>query len=61
MAVDLISFEHDTSDPAYIAKKIEEKLGMSCSIHQIADYLDINRFEDYEKSSKEIEYEFKNF
>jgi len=40
-----------------IAEKIEEDLGLEYSIHQIADYMDINKLEDYEKQSNKIEYE----
>jgi len=61
MAVDLVSFECNTSNPVELSEKIKEVLGLEYSIHQIADYLDINKHEDYEKQSKEIEYEFKNF
>ena len=57
IAVDLVSFEYKTSNPIIIAEKIEEDLGLECSIHQIADYMDINRLEDYEKQSNKIEYE----
>lgn len=60
MAVDLVSFEHQTSNPVIIAEKIHEDLGLEYSIHQIADYMDINRF-DYSRQSRKIEYEIKNF
>jgi len=57
IAVDLVSYEYKTSNPVIIAEKIEEDLGLEYSIHQIADYMDINRLEDYEKQSNKIEYE----
>ena len=57
IAVDLVSYEYKTSNPIIIAEKIEEDLGLEYSIHQIADYMDINRLEDYEKQSNKIEYE----
>jgi hypothetical protein len=57
MAVDLVSYEYKTSNPIIIAEKIEEDLGLEYSIHQIADYMDINKLEDYEKQSNKIEYE----
>jgi hypothetical protein len=56
IAVDLVSYEYNTSNPIIISEKIEEDLGLEYSIHQIADYMDINKFEDYEKQSKKIEY-----
>ena len=57
IAVDLVSYEYQTSNPIIIAEKIEEDLGLEYSIHQIADYMDINKLEDYEKQSNKIEYE----
>jgi len=57
IAVDLVSYEYKTSNPIIIAEKIEEDLGLNYNIHQIADYMDINRLEDYEKQSNKIEYE----
>jgi len=57
IAVDLVSYEYKTSNPVIIAEKIEEDLGLNYSIHQIADYIDINKLEDYEKQSNKIEYE----
>jgi len=56
MAVDLVSHEYQTANPIIIAEKIEEDLGLEYSIHVIADYMDINKLEDYEKQSKKIEY-----
>ncbi len=57
IAVDLVSYEYKTSNPVIIAEKIEEDLGLEYSIHQIADYMNINKLEDYEKQSNKIEYE----
>jgi hypothetical protein len=57
IAVDLVSYEYKTSNPIIIAEKIEEDLGLEYSIHQIADYMDINKLEDYEKQSNKIKYE----
>lgn len=57
VAIDLVSFEYKTSNPIIISEKIEEDLGLEYSIHQIADYMDINKLEDYEKQSNKIEYE----
>ena len=60
MAIGLVSHEYKTGNPVIIAEKIFEDLGMDYSIHQISDYLDVNKAEDFERLSKEIEYEFKN-
>jgi hypothetical protein len=60
MAIDLVSFEYKTGNPILLAELIHQDLGIDYSIHQISDYLDINRIGDYEKQSKEVEYEFKN-
>ena len=59
VAVDLVIYEYKISNPIIIAEKIEEDLGLEYSIHQIADYMDINKLEDYEKQSNKIEYEQK--
>jgi len=56
IAVDLVSYEYQTSNPIIIAEKIEEDLGLEYSIHQIADYMNINKLEDYEKQSNKIKY-----
>ena len=60
VAVDLVSYEYQTSNPIIIAEKIEEDLGLEYSIHVIADYMDINKLEDYEQISNKIKYE-KNY
>jgi hypothetical protein len=57
VAVDLVSYEYKTSNPIIIAEKIEEDLGLEYSIHQIADYMDINKLEDYEQITNKIKYE----
>lgn len=54
-AVDLIIEEYKTSNPIKISELIWEDLGMCISIHEIADYLDINR-ENYELESRKEYY-----
>ena len=56
VAVDIISEEYKTSNPVIIAEMIQNDLGLDYTIHQISDYLDINRLEDYEKISNEIQF-----
>lgn len=54
MAVDLVSYEYQTSNPIIIAEKIEQDLQLEYSIYVIADHLDINKMEDYEKESNKV-------
>lgn len=56
MAIDLVSYEYKTSNPIILSELIAKDLGLEYSIHQIADHLDINRREDYEKQSRKAEY-----
>lgn len=54
-AIDLIMEEHQITNPVLISEKIEEDLEMEVSIHQIMDYLEINK-ENWELESNKIEY-----
>lgn len=54
-AVDLVMEEYKTSNPIKISELIWENLEMCISIHEIADYLDINR-KDYELESRKEYY-----
>jgi len=56
VAVDLIQSEMKLTNAIEIAEAIETHLGLEFSIHQISDYLDINRMENYEYESKLINY-----
>lgn len=56
IAVDLVSYEYQTSNPVIIAEMIEQDLSLEYNIHQIADYMEINKLEDYEKQSNKIQY-----
>ena len=53
-AIDLVSYEYKTGNPVIIAEKIEQDLGLEYSIHQVSDYLDINKNEDFEKESNKM-------
>ncbi len=55
VAIDLIMNEYKTSNPIEISELIYQDLGMCTTIHQVSDYLDINR-QDYEKQSSKIKY-----
>ena len=56
LAIDLVVNEYGTSNPIEIVEKIQEDLGLYFTIHQVMDYLDINKLEDYEKESESQEY-----
>jgi hypothetical protein len=43
LAIDLIRNEYPTWNPIILAEKLEEVLGLEYSIHQISDYLDMER------------------
>ena len=60
VAIDLVSHEYKTSNPIIISEKIEQDLGLDISIHQIADYMDINKLEDYEKENEKQLYQLNN-
>lgn len=55
IAIDIICNEYKTSNPIIIAEMIQNDLGLDYTIHQISDYLDINKLEDFEKESLKIE------
>lgn len=57
IAIDLISHAYKTSEPLLIAEKIYEDLGICVTVHQVTDYLDINKLEDFEKESQVIQYQ----
>ena len=54
VAIDIIANEYKTSNPIIISEMIQKDLGLDYTIHQIMDYLDINKLEDYEKINNEI-------
>ena len=59
LAIDLVVNEYGIINPIEIVEKIQQDLGLYFTIHQIIDYLDITKLEDYEKESKFQE--FKNY
>lgn len=56
LAIDLVVNEYGIINPIEIVNKIQEDLELYYTIHQVIDYLDINKKEDYEKMSKMQEY-----
>lgn len=59
-AIDLVMEEHKITNPILIAEKIQEDLEMEVSIHQIADYLEINQ-ENWKVESQKINYYENNY
>jgi hypothetical protein len=59
-AIDLVMEEHKITNPILISEKIQEDLDMEVSIHQIADYLEINQ-ENWEIESQKINYYENNY
>lgn len=51
LAIDLVVNEYGTLNPIEIVEKIQDDLELYYNIHQVMDYLDINKLEDYEKES----------
>lgn len=58
VAVDLISYEYQTTNPIIIAEKIQEDLDMDVSIHAISDYLAVS--DNHETESLKIYYSITN-
>ena len=59
-AIDLVMEEHKITNPILIAEKIQEDLEMDVTIHQIMDYLSINK-ENWEVESQKINYYEHNY
>lgn len=55
-AIDLIIDVYKTNNPIIIEEKAHQDLGMDLSIHQISDYLSLNK-EDYEQESRKQYYQ----
>ena len=60
LAIDLVSNEYKTRNPIIIAEKIQQDLNMEFSIHEIADYLEINQ-ENWVTESQKINYYENNY
>ena len=52
LAVDLVMNEYKISNPIEIVELIQQDLSLYFTVHQVMDYLDINKLEDYEKESE---------
>lgn len=58
VAVDLVMNEYKISNPIEIVELIQQDLRLYFTVHQIMDYLDINKKEDYEKESQKQQFQY---
>ena len=58
IAVDLVTNEYKVSNPIEIVELIQQDLSLYFTVHQVMDYLDINKKEDYEKESQKQQFQY---
>ena len=58
LAVDLVINEYKVSNPIEIVELIQQDLSLYFTVHQVMDYLDINKKEDYEKESQKQQFQY---
>ncbi len=58
VAVDLVMNEYKVSNPIEIVELIKQDLSLYFTVHQVMDYLDINKKEDYEKESQKQQFQY---
>ena len=58
LAVDLVTNEYKVSNPIEIVELIQQDLNLYFTVHQVMDYLDINKKEDYEKESQKQQFQY---
>ena len=58
LAVDLVMNEYKVSNPIEIVELIQQDLNLYFTVHQVMDYLDINKKEDYEKESQKQQFQY---
>lgn len=58
VAVDLVMNEYKVSNPIEIVELIQQDLNLYFTVHQVMDYLDINKKEDYEKESQKQQFQY---
>jgi len=58
VAVDLVMNEYKISNPIEIVELIQQDLSLYFTVHQVMDYLDINKKEDYEKESQKQQFQY---
>ncbi len=58
LAIDLVMNEYKVSNPIEIVELIQQDLNLYFTVHQVMDYLDINKKEDYEKESQKQQFQY---
>ena len=58
LAVDLVMNEYKVNNPIEIVELIPQDLDLYFTVHQVMDYLDINKKEDYEKESQKQQFQY---
>ena len=58
LAVDLVMNEYKVNNPIEIVELIQKDLDLYFTVHQVMDYLDINKKEDYEKESQKQQFQY---
>lgn len=58
IAVDLVMNEYKINNPIEIVELIQQDLNLYFTVHQVMDYLDINKKEDYEKESQKQQFQY---
>ena len=58
IAVDLVMNEYKVNNPIEIVELIQQDLSLYFTVHQVMDYLDINKKEDYEKESQKQQFQY---
>ena len=58
LAVDLVMNEYKVNNPIEIVELIQQDLSLYFTVHQVMDYLDINKKEDYEKESQKQQFQY---
>lgn len=58
LAIDLVMNEYKVNNPIEIVELIQQDLNLYFTVHQVMDYLDINKKEDYEKESQKQQFQY---
>lgn len=58
LAVDLVTNEYKVNNSIEIVELIQQDLNLYFTVHQVMDYLDINKKEDYEKESQKQQFQY---
>lgn len=58
LAIDLVMNEYKISNSIEIVELIQQDLSLYFTVHQVMDYLDISKKEDYEKESQKQQFQY---